>query len=62
MSAGFPRIYRSFAEFEREELRKLEGLNTSVDEMLEERFSEELDFGGEDGAPRRRGRPRKHPR
>jgi hypothetical protein len=34
-----------------------------VSDLVEERFSEELDFGGgEDGAPRRRGRPRKHPR
>jgi hypothetical protein len=59
MSAGFPRIYRSFAEFEREELRRLESLNTSVDDMMEERFSEELDFGEGEGPPRRRGRPRK---
>ena len=62
MSAGFPRIYRSFAEFEREELRKLDTMNSSVDDMMEERFAEELDFGGSDGAPRRRGRPRKNPR
>ena len=61
MSTGFPRIYRSFAEFEREELRKLDSLNTSVDDMMEERFSEELDFGADEGAPRRkRGRPRKN--
>jgi hypothetical protein len=61
MSAGFPRIYGSFAEFEREELRKLDSLNTSVDDMMEERFAEELDFGSNDGAPKRkRGRPRKN--
>jgi hypothetical protein len=60
MSAGFPRIYGSFAEFEREELRKLDSLHTSVDDLVEERFAEELDFGS-DAAPRRkRGRPRKH--
>jgi hypothetical protein len=29
--------------------------------MVEERFAEELDFGQSD-QPRRRGRPRKHPR
>jgi hypothetical protein len=57
--SGFPRIYSSFAEFEREELRKLESLSTSVDDMVEERFAEELDFGGEEGPRRRRGRPRK---
>jgi hypothetical protein len=59
MSSGFPRIYRSFAEFEREELRKLESLNTSVDDIMEERFAEELDFGGDDAPRRKRGRPRK---
>jgi hypothetical protein len=59
MSTGFPRIYRSFAEFEREELRKLESLNYCVDDMMEERFAEELDFGGGDQPRRKRGRPRK---
>jgi hypothetical protein len=59
--SGFPRIYNSFAEFEREELRKLESLNTSVDDMVEERFAEELDFGGDDAPRRKRGRPRKNP-
>ena len=58
--SGFPRIYNSFAEFEREELRKLESLNTSVDDMVEERFAEELDFGGDDAPRRKRGRPRKN--
>lgn len=54
-----PRIYGSFAEFEREELRKLDSLHTSVSDMVEERFAEELDFGGSGEAPRKRGRPRK---
>ncbi|MBT8496204.1 MAG: hypothetical protein KJO07_24375 [Deltaproteobacteria bacterium] len=59
---AFPRIYTSFAEFEREELRKLDSLRTSVDDMMEERFAQELDFGdGNDERPRRRrGRPRKN--
>jgi hypothetical protein len=61
MSAGIPRVYTSFAEFEREELRRLDSLHASVDDLMEERFAEELDFAGGD-APRRRGRPRKHPR
>jgi hypothetical protein len=61
MSSGIPRIYTSFAEFEREELRRLDSLHTSVDDLMEERFAEELDFGQSD-QPRRRGRPRKHPR
>ncbi len=57
-----PRVYGSFAEFEREELRKLESLHTSVSDMVEERFAEELDFAGGGDAPRRgRGRPRKNP-
>lgn len=60
--SAFPRVYTSFSEFEREELRKLESLHTSVSDMVEERFAEELDFGGTGDAPRRRGRPRKHPR
>lgn len=58
--SAFPRVYTSFAEFEREELRKLDSLRTSVDDMMEERFSEELNFGETSEAPpRRRGRPRK---
>jgi hypothetical protein len=57
--SSFPRVYGSFAEFERDELRKLDSLHTSVSDMVEERFSEELDFGGTGDAPRKRGRPRK---
>lgn len=38
------RIYRTFEEFEREELRRADGLSTYVDEMLGEMFAEELDF------------------
>ncbi|HTE49350.1 MAG TPA: hypothetical protein VK698_00645 [Kofleriaceae bacterium] len=59
MSLAFPRLYNSFADFEREELRKLDSLRTTIDDMLEERFSEDL--GDSEGAPRRRrGRPRKN--
>ena len=57
--SSFPRVYGSFAEFERDELRRLDSLHTSVSDLVEERFAEELDFGTSDGAPRRRGRPRK---
>jgi hypothetical protein len=58
--SAFPRVYTSFAEFERDELRKLDSLRTSVDDMMQERFSEELNFGeAVDAPPRRRGRPRK---
>jgi len=38
------RIYRTFEEFEREELRRSDGFTTYVDEMLGEAFVEELDF------------------
>lgn len=60
--SAFPRVYGTFAEFEREELRRLDSLHVSVTDLVEERFSEDLDFGGGDGPPRRRGRPRKYPR
>ena len=60
MSSGNPRVYTSFAEFEREELRRLDSLHTSVDDMVEERFAEDLEFGASD-KPRKRGRPRKNP-
>jgi hypothetical protein len=38
------RIYRTFEEFEREELRRMDAIGTSVDEMLEDLFADELDF------------------
>jgi hypothetical protein len=57
--SGFPRIYRSFDEFEREELRKLDSMGATVDDLLEERFSDDLGAGSEDAPRRRRGRPRK---
>jgi hypothetical protein len=61
--SSFPRVYGSFAEFERDELRRLDSLHTSVSDLVEERFADDLDFGaGGDAAPRRRGRPRKHAR
>ncbi len=58
---SFPRVYTSFAEFEREEIRKLDSMRTTVDDMMEERFSTELDFGEDsrDRKPKRRGRPPK---
>jgi hypothetical protein len=54
MSALFPKVYRSFSEFQRDELRKLDSLRTTVTDMLEERFAEELNFDNEQ--PRRRRR------
>ena len=43
-----PRVYRSFEEFEREELRRGSTFRASVDEMLGDMFSEELDFESEE--------------
>jgi hypothetical protein len=62
MSSGFPRVYTSFAEFERDELRRLDSLHTSVDGLVEERFADDLEMGGNGEAPRKRGRPRKNPK
>jgi hypothetical protein len=48
----FPRVYRSFEEFERSELRKLDELYNSVDEMVDEMLMAELDDerrGDDDG-------------
>ena len=48
------RIYRTFEEFEREELRR-DGYFESVDSMIDDMFAGELDFG--DGETRKsRGR------
>jgi len=40
------RIYRTFEEFEREELRR-DGYFESVDDMIGDMFAGELDFSGE---------------
>jgi len=42
------KTYRTFEEFEREELRR-DGYFASVDEMIDDMFSSELDFGEGDG-------------
>jgi len=52
MANMFPRVYRSFEEFERAELRKLDGLYDSVDDMMDELLVSEL----EDEDRGRRGR------
>ena len=44
MKYGDQRIYRTFEEFEREELRRSDGLSTGMDDMLGQMFAEELDF------------------
>jgi hypothetical protein len=40
------RIYKTFEEFEREELRRMDCVGVSVDEMIDTIFGEELDFDG----------------
>jgi hypothetical protein len=44
MTYGDQRIYRTFEEFEREELRRVDGLSAGVDDMLGQMFATELDF------------------
>jgi hypothetical protein len=41
---ALPKVYRSFEEFERDELRKLDGVHVSIDDMLDEMFADEIDF------------------
>ncbi len=41
---ALPKVYRSFEEFERDELRKLDTLHMSIDDMLDDMFADELDF------------------
>jgi hypothetical protein len=48
------KIYRTFEEFEREELRR-DGYFESVDSMIDEMFASELDFEG-GGSTGRRGK------
>jgi hypothetical protein len=55
MRNAFPRVYRSFQEFEREELNRLDSSGT-MDDMLGEMFAEELDFSEDSSARRSRKR------
>jgi len=53
-SAAAPKVYRSFEEFERDELRKLDDvLHASIDDMLDEMFADELDFEAAGGKSNR---------
>ena len=50
--SGFNRVYRSFEDFERRELSKLDHLYGSVDDMVDELLLAELEeehLGGDDG-------------
>ena len=38
------RVYKSFQEFEKEELRKLDSFSSSIDDMIDDMFAAELDF------------------
>jgi hypothetical protein len=58
MRGAFPKVYRSFEEFERDELGKL-GMASTVEDMMDEMFAEELEF---DEAPARAGRGRRRVR
>ena len=44
MKYGDQKIYRTFEEFEREELRRADGMSAAMDDMLHDMFAEELDF------------------
>ena len=37
-------MYRTFEEFEREELRRADSIGSSVDTLFDDMFDEELDF------------------
>ena len=47
------RIYRTFEEFEREELRRLDTVSASVDDIMDTALGEELDFERGDRKRRR---------
>ncbi len=49
MSYGDMKTYRTFEEFEREELRRMDAAGGSVDEMIDTIFAEELDLEGVSG-------------
>ena len=44
MRPYFRKVYRSFEEFEREELRHSDRLHMSIDDLIDDMFAEELDF------------------
>ncbi len=45
MKYGDQKMYRTFEEFEREEMRRTDGFSAAMDDMLDEMFAGELDFG-----------------
>ncbi len=53
MKYGDQRIYRTFEEFEREELRRADGMSTGMDDMLGEMFARRARFRFQVVAPGR---------
>jgi hypothetical protein len=53
-SMAFPKVYRSFEEFERDELHKVDLLHSNIDDMLDDMFNDELSFEESDSNKRRR--------
>ena len=53
MREFFPKVYRSFEEFEREELRRADSFHLSVDDLIDDMFAEELDLDAGRGRRRR---------
>jgi hypothetical protein len=41
---SYDKTYRTFEEFEREELRRMDAGSSTVDSLMNDIFSEELDF------------------
>lgn len=63
-SEAFGKVYRSFEEFERDELRKLDGIHLGMDDMMNDMFGESSEDPSHDELAERRtrrgpGRPRK---
>jgi hypothetical protein len=42
-SQAYRKVYRSFEEFERDELRRLDTLHMSIDDLLDVMFGEEVE-------------------
>jgi hypothetical protein len=49
MSKYMPKVYKSYEDFERDELRRGGSLQVTIDDMLDDMFAEELDFDFDGG-------------
>ncbi len=45
MKYGDQKMYRTFEEFEREELRRADGFSGAMDDLLDDMFAADLDLG-----------------